>query len=368
MDDGVAGSEDARRAGGRNHGTLLSIVSTVIPRTTHPCEANVEKPASLTLGHLPPARSGLSVTTYGIYSTWCEGTVTDGEQTMLVNGLSECPSSTTAFAFGPNTPVDLTWVNVDSTRVTASGVAVFTVSAEQVALLYRSSDLASVVATRSSVTASASSTGRASDTGIGGGGGGGGGSQGNGISNGSIAGIAIGAAAVGIAAVLGAVYLVSRHRRGKRTARFREKELDAAGGRPPTGPGAGYHASQPRTMPANDSRQPSSPKRQYELNASASESSRVSPVIAERPVQSSSVVELYGSTLGREQPFTVSSSQGNGETLRHNYQGVVESGGIYEVSATGHGYQQLPISPARKHMDESRQNTPVDLIRRGDGS
>lgn len=302
------------------------------------------------MGHPTPARSGLSVTTYGIYSTWCEGTVTDGTQTMLINGLSACPSSTTAFAFGPNTPVDLTWVKVDSTRVSASGVAVFTVSAEQVALLYRSSDLA----------------GRASETGTVGGVGGGG-RQGNGTSNGAIAGIAIGAVAVAIAAVLGAVYLFSRHHRGKRAARLREKELDAAGGQPPSGPDAGYHASLPGTMPASGSVRPTSPRRQYELNASASESLRVSPVTAERPAQTSSVVELHGSPV-REQPLSGPYSQGSGENMRHNTQDVIESGGMYEVSATGHDYQQLPVSPVRKYMDESRQSTPVDLVRRGDVS
>lgn len=297
---------------------------------------------------------------------------------MLVNGLSECPSSTTAFVFGPNTPVDLTWVNVDSTRVSASGVAVFTVSAEQVALLYRSSDMTDIVATGSSATATATaggaggssganSAGRAGETGAVGGVG----RQGSAISNGAIAGIAIGAAAVGIAAVLGAVYLYSRHRRGKRAARLREKELDAVGGRPPSGPDAGYHASQhqvPGTMPPSGNGQPASPRRQHELNASALESSRVSPVTAERPAQTSSVVELDGNIPGRKQPLVGPFSQGNDENVPHDTPGVVGFGGIYEVSATGHGYQQLPASPVRKHMDESRQNTPVDLIRLGDGS
>lgn len=309
------------------------------------------------MGRPPPARSGLSVTTYGIYSTWCEGTVTDGTQTMLVNGLSECPSSTTAFAFGPNTPVDLTWVNVDSTRVSASGVAVFTVSAEQVALLYRSSDMTGIVATGSSVTATAggagqtsgvNSVGRGGETGAVGGGGGGGGRQGSGISNGAIAGIAIGAAAVGIAAVLGAVYLLSRHRREKRAARLWEKEQDAAGGRRPSDPDAGYNASRLGTMPTSRIVQPTSPRGQYELNASASESSRVSPVIAARTTRTQSVVELDGSASGPEQPLAEPHSQGSGDNVRHSTRGVVESDGIYEVSAPGHEYQQLPISPARK--------------------
>lgn len=272
------------------------------------------------------------MTTYGIYSTWCEGTVTDGQQTMLVNGLSECPSSTTAFAFGPNTPVDLTWVNVDSTSVSASGVAVFTVSAEQIALLYRSSDLTSSIATRSTaaVSAGASETGAVI----------GGGQQGRGLSNGTVAGIAIGAAAVGIAAVLAAVCLFWRHRRGTRAARLREKELYAAGGRPPSGPDAVNLMPQhqgPVALPASGTGQPASPRRQYELPASASKPPRESPAVAGRPMQTPSAVELHGSSPGRQQPLVGPFPRGSGESVRQKTQGGVESGGMYEISATARG-------------------------------
>lgn len=307
------------------------------------------------------------MTTYGIYSTWCEGTVTQGEQTMIVNGLSECPSSTTAFAFGPNTAVDLTWINVDSTKVSVAGEAVFTVSAEQVALLHKSSDWTAAGVSTTAPSASASSAGSSiSSTGSSAGSSGMSG-QGSGLSTGAVAGIAVAAAVLGIALVLGAFFLCLRRRHGKHATRSRGGQ-DAAGR-------SCEQSSEARTVSGDPVFQDheaisgvsTSPQTQYELKATKSKSSRHSPSTIAQPLETSQIVELQGSTPTSEQTWSGLRPQSNAETLHHSPQAESGLGGIHEVSAAGHDYQQLSSSPARNYMDDSRQNTPIDMVRRGAG-
>lgn len=300
---------------------------------------------------------------------------------MIVNGLSECPSSTTAFNFGPNTVVDLTWINVDSTKVSVSGEAVFTVSAEQVALLHRSSDWTAAGVSTTAAAAAAASTASASSAGSSSsstGNSGVSGAQGSGLSTGAVAGIAVGAAVLGMAAVLGAFYLCLRRRsHGKdrmRRGRGGGGGQDAAGGcyEQQQSSGARTVSGDPAFHQHCEgiSSVSTSPQIQHELKATNSKSSRHAPsTIAHPPETSQVVMELQGSTPTSGQTWPgLLPPQSSGETW-HQSSPQAESGlgGIHEVSAAGHDYQQLSSSPARNYMDDSRQKTPIDMIGRGAG-
>ena len=240
---------------------------------------------------------------------------------MIVNGLSQCPSSTTAFTFGPGNDVQLTWVDVDSTTMSISGDAVFTVSAERVALLYRSSDLtaagASAIAGSGSSSSNSGSSGSESS----------GSDSGSGLSNGAVAGIAIGAAAVGITAVLAFIWLCLR----RRAAHYGAGEAHPA-------PGAAHLAGHSPTGA------------EHELKATNSVSTRHVPASQTAP----SATELQGSTPF-EPPWAAASHGG----------GPPRPG---EASASN-GYHQLSATFERGQgfMDNSRQNTPVNLVGRGAG-
>lgn len=247
---------------------------------------------------------------------------------MIVNGLSQCPSSTTAFTFGPDNAVQLTWVNVDSSTMSVSGDAVFTVSAERVALLYRSSDL---TAAGASATAGSGSSG--SGSGSSGSGSSGSGSD-SGLSTGAVAGIAIGAAAVGIIAVLAFFWFFLRRRKDRPR---RAAQHEAGDGH--TATGAPHLASHAPTGA------------EHELKATNSVSTRDVPAGHAAP----NATELQGST-----PFAppwVGAPHGGG--------GAPSPG---EVS-TSNDYHQLSGTFERGQgvMDNSRQNTPVDLVGRGAG-
>lgn len=218
---------------------------------------------------------GLTVTTYGIYSTWCEGKITQGDQTMIVNGLSECPSSTTAFTFGPGAAVDL-----DSTPVSASGHAVFTISAEHIALLYKSTDLAAAAAAAASATPSSGNRGP-SGTGSGSG-------SGSGLSAAATAGIAIGAAAVGVAAALALFYLCIRRREAEN--RRRGLQVGSGPGHTPEGPHTQPSAAAGAAVTAGVARVPTAGA-EHELKADEG-----TPLVAARAaVGTPPVTELQGS-------------------------------------------------------------------------
>ncbi|KAJ0114238.1 hypothetical protein J7T55_010625 [Diaporthe amygdali] len=287
-----------------------------------------------TTAHCCP--TGLTVTTYGIYSTWCEGTVTAGEETMIVNGLSQCPSSTTAFTFGPDKAIQLTWVDRESTTLSVSGDAVFTVSAERVALLYRSSDMTAAGAAATGGSGSSSSNSGSSSSGSS--------NSGSGLSTGAVAGIAIGAAAVGIFAVLAFFWFFLRRRNGA----HRHAPKNVPGDAQP-GPGAAHSAPHAPTGA------------EHELKATDSVSTRPIPASHANP----NAMELHGSTP-IAQPWSGASPQGAGGNVYSPHGG--EMPGIGEVS-TSNDYHQLSgtFEGARGVMDNSRQNTPVDLVGRGAG-
>lgn len=251
---------------------------------------------------------------------------------MIVNGLSQCPSSTTAFTFGPDNAVQLTWVNVDSTTMSVSGNAVFTVSAERVALLYRSSDM---TAAGASATAGSGSSGSNS------------GSSGSGsdssLSTGAVAGIAIGAAAVGIFAVLAFFWLFLRRRNG---APRRAVQYEAANA--PSAPGAAHLASHAPTGA------------EHELKATNSVSTRHIPANNPAP----NATELHGSTAF-DTPWAAPPQHG-GANMASAHGDEMPSPG--EVS-TSNDYHQLPGTFERGQgvMDNSRQNTPIDLVGCGAG-
>lgn len=291
------------------------------------------------------------MTTYGTYSTWCQGIVTAGEETMIVNGLSECPSSTTAFTFGPSEPVDLTWVNVDSTKISVSGAAAFTVSAEQVVLLYRSSDLTAAVASATVGSSAATPTGGGASSSAQ--------SSGGDLSTAATAGIGIAAAALGIAAVLGAFYLFLRHRRGKGVMSGRNQGSAKQG---PAGGGGIMSEGLDAQPQGTAARVPVSTQSRYELKAADLDSPRSSPALATvSPTRSAGMVELQGSAP------THSGTQAWSGLPPHTIGEHTLAGGklpsAYEVSGQGANYHQLPGSSTRVTMDESRQNTPLQMLR-----
>lgn len=296
------------------------------------------------------------MTTYGIYSTWCEGTVTQGEKTMIVNGLSECPS-TTAFSFGPGSAVQLAWVNVDSKTIFVSGDAIFTVSAERVGLLYRSMDLTAAGASATSGSGN-SGSGSGSDSGVSSGSGSGSSlpasrsGHGKDLSTGATAGIAIGAAAVGIAAVLALFYLYIRHREA-RNKRY-GKQVDFV-------PAHTSEGSYPPPSSAGGATTHVLTGAEHELNATNSVSSR--PTHA--AIGISPVIELQGS-MPVESPHPGAWPQsGVGDFYQNMPHGGAVVSGMEEVSATN-GYHQLPVTLEREKgmLGHSRQATPTDLIGR----
>lgn len=257
---------------------------------------------------------------------------------MIVNGLSQCPSSTTAFTFGPDNAVQLTWVNVDSTTMSISGAAVFTVSAERVALLYRSSDVAAAGA---SATAGGGSPG--SNSGSSGSGSSASGSD-SGLSTGAVAGIAIGAVVVGIIAVLAFFWFFLRCRNGapRRDGKFGAGDVHPA-------PGVAHLASHAPTGA------------EHELKATNSVSTRQVPLSHPAP----NAMELQGSTPSA--PPWAAASQPRGDAgMNSPHGGAVP--GLGEVS-TSNDYHQLSGTFERGQgvMENSRQNTPVDLVGRGVG-
>ncbi|KAI3392954.1 hypothetical protein diail_4941 [Diaporthe ilicicola] len=283
-----------------------------------------------TTAHCCP--TGLTVTTYGIYSTWCEGTVTAGEETMIVNGLSQCPSSTTAFTFGPDSAVQLTWADRESTTMSVSGAAAFTVSAERVALLYRSSDLTAGGASATSGSDSSSPGSGSSGSG-----------SGSGLSAGAVAGIAIGAAAVGMSAVLAFFWFFLRRRNGV----HRHTAAQAAASDAPPGPGVAAHLASHAPTGA-----------EHELKATDSVSiTPTQPVPAGNAAPSA--MELQGSTPVAH-PWQGVPPQSGGNNLSSPRGGGVT--GFGEVP-TSNDYHQLAGTYERGHgpMDNSRQNTPIDL-------
>lgn len=269
-----------------------------------------------------------------------------------MNGLSECPSSTTVFPFGPSTPVDLTWLNVDSTKVSVSGDAVFTLSAEQVALLYKSSDLLITGAVATPSTSGSSSSSAGSSAGNSGAGG-----HGSSLSTGALAGIGIGAAAVSIAAVMGAFYLFLRSRRG--IGRGKTGTGTSARGSLRQGSGASGTSEDLGSRTGQVVRETlASSQPRYELNGTNSKLSRNSPLTnTESP--NPPMMEIQASTP---------SSPGHPQSavLPQRPRGVEQSG-IYELSETGHNYQELPVSPTHLYSDNSRQNTPIEFIGRVPG-
>lgn len=257
---------------------------------------------------------------------------------MIVNGLSQCPSSTTVFTFGPDNAVQLTWVNVDSTTMSVSGNAVFTVSAERVALLYRSSDLAAAGASATADNGSSGSNSESSGSGSSSS------TSDSGLSHGAVAGIAIGAAAVGILAVLAFFWFFLRRRKGAPRQAVQYEDENAH----PT-PAAVHLASHPPTGA------------EHELKATNSVSTR--HVTANNAVLNAT--ELQGSTSFP--PAWAVASPPRGETDMGSPPGDGMPG-LGEVS-TSNDYHQLSGTFERGQgvMDNSRQNTPVDLVGRGAG-
>lgn len=245
---------------------------------------------------------------------------------MIVNGLSQCPSSTTAFTFGPDNAVQLTWVNVDSTTMSVSGDAVFTVSAERVALLYRSSDLTAAGASPTGGSGGSSGSNPASS---------GSGSD-SGLSTGAVAGIAIGAAVAGVAAVLASFWLCTRRRRRRRAANPHGDGRDA------THPAPGAAAYPAIHVPTGA---------EHELKATQSVSAR--PIVPAAGHAPPGATELQGSTPPAAPAWPV---------------GSAAAPGTGEVSGP-HDYHQLAGTFERGQgvMDNSRQGTPVDLVGRGAG-
>lgn len=251
---------------------------------------------------------------------------------MIVNGLSQCPSSKTAFTFGPDNAVQLTWVNVDSSTMSISGDAVFTVSAERIGLLYRSSDL-----TAAGASATAGSGSPDSNSGSAGSGSSASGSD-SGLSTGAVAGIAIGAAAVGIFAVLAFFWLFLRRRNGQ----YGAGDVHPA-------PGAAHVASHAPTGA------------EHELKATNSVSMHHVPASHPAP----NAMELQGSTPSAP-PWPPASQQHADAGMNSSHGGGAP--GLGEVS-TSNDYHQLSGTFERGQgvMDNSRQNTPVDLVGRGAG-
>lgn len=257
---------------------------------------------------------------------------------MIVNGLSQCPSSTTAFTFGPDNAVQLTWVNVDSTTMSVSGNAVFTVSAERVALFYRSSDLAAAGASATAGSGSSgsncgsSSSGSSSST------------SDSGLSTGAVAGIAIGAAAFGIIAILAFFWFFLRRRNGAPSRAVKYEDEHAR-----TTPGAVHVASHAPTGA------------EHELKATNSVSTRHVPANNAVP----NATELQGSTSFVPAWATASSQRGGTDMALPHGEGMQ---GVGEVS-TSNDYHQLSgtFERGQGDMDNSRRNTPVDLVGRGAG-
>lgn len=289
------------------------------------------------------------MTTYGIYSTWCEGTITQGEETMIVNGLSECPSSTTAFSFGSGAAVDLTWVNVDSTAVSVSGNAVFTISAEHIALLYKSTDVAAAGASATASSGKGGSSGSgsgSSDTG--------GSSSGSGLSTGATAGIAIGAAAVGIAAVLALFYLCIR----RREADNRRRGLQV-------GSGPAYAPENPQFQPPTAGGAIAE-MFQFPTGAEHELKATNTPRVAHAAVGFSPVTELHGSTPAVSTEPRVWPPGVGANFAAHSTHGGAEMPDVEEIAATN-SYYQLPGTLDREQgmLGHSRQATPVDLVGHG---
>lgn len=289
--------------------------------------------------------------TYGIYSTWCEGTVTQGEETMIVNGLAECPSSTTAFSFGSGAAVDLTWINRDSTAVSVSGDAVFTVSAEHIALLYKSTDIAAVGASATSGSGSAVSTrssSGASDTG-------GSSSSGPGLSTAATAGIAIGAAAVGVAAVLGLFYLCVR----RREADNKRRNLQA-GSRP-------THTSEDSHFQPSVAGGTIAEMLQFPTGAEHELKATNTPRVAHAAIGTPPVTELQGSIPAVDSHPGICSS-GVEANSAQSTRGGAGLPGDEETVATN-VYYQLPGTLERENgmLSHSRQATPIDLVGHGFG-
>lgn len=251
---------------------------------------------------------------------------------MIVNGLSQCPASTTVFNFGRD-PVQLSWLNADSTTMSISGTPVFTVSAERVALLYRSSD---VTAAGASSTASSGSVGGNSGSGSSGS------SADSGLSTGAVAGIAIGAAAAGILLVSGLFWLCLRRRKSShaRAAYARDQDGDA----------------HPHTAVAHLPRQPPDGP-VHELKAASAVSTPQVPAGHVAP----NATELLGSTPSDHR---WAGAPQHGVDPHHGSATPV----LGEVS-TSNDYHQLARTFDRGQglMDNSRQNTPINLVGHGAG-
>ncbi|ROW00308.1 hypothetical protein VMCG_07279 [Cytospora schulzeri] len=322
--------------------------STVWKEVRTPSGADEE-----TTAHCCP--SGLTVTTYGIYSTWCEGTVTQGEETMIVNGLSECPSSTTAFSFGPGTDVQLDWVNVDSTAMSVSGDVVFTVSAEHIALLYKSTDMAAAGASATSGSDSGGSPGSSSGSS---GAGGSSSSSGSGLSTGATAGIAIGAAAVGIAAILALFYLCIR----RREADNRRRGLQVGSG--PT------YTSDNSHLPPSSAAAGAIPGMAYVPNGTEHELKANTPQVTHAAIGTTPATELQGSTPAASAYPGVwpQGGGGGGGHYGESTHGGARVPVMEEVAATN-SYYQLPGTLDREKgmLGHSRQATPIDLVGNGYG-
>ncbi|KAG8166092.1 hypothetical protein KVR01_004644 [Diaporthe batatas] len=271
------------------------------------------------------------------------GTVTAGQETMVVNGLSQCPASTTVFSLGRD-PVQLTWLNADSTSMSISGTPVFTVSAERVALLYRSSDVAAAAGASSAATGGA-------DAGPGPSGSASSGSGSSGLSAGAVAGIAIGAAAVGVLLVSGLFWLCLRRRRsaqGPAAAYYNSQGGDAH--HPPPAPA---HAPSPGHAPAGAA--------VHELKASGCAVS--SPQVLPAGHAAPNATELLGSTPSDHR--WVGLPQDGVDSRRGGGTPVPVPG---EVSVSN-DYYQLPGTYERGQgpLDDSRQNTPINLVGPGAG-
>ncbi|POS77681.1 hypothetical protein DHEL01_v203936 [Diaporthe helianthi] len=277
------------------------------------------------------------VTTYGIYSTWCEGTVTAGEQTMIVNGLSQCPALTSAFTLGDN-PVQLSWLNAESTTMSISGKPVFTVSAERVALLYRSSDVTAASGASSSTAGGGGSPGAGSGSGS---------SGDSGLSAGAVAGIAIGAAVVGMLFVLGFFWLCLRRRKNPQG---RGAAYDKAGGAHLPPPAVTHVSSQ------------APPGAMHELKANSNGSTPVQ--VPAGHVVMSNATELLGSTPSEPQwaalpPRGVNPNEHESGGGRAVFGEVPTSNDYYQLSGT--------FERSQGPLDNSRQNTPIDLVSHGVG-
>lgn len=248
---------------------------------------------------------------------------------MIVNGLSQCPASTTVFTFGED-PIQLSWVNVDSEAMSISGTPAFTVSAERVALLYRSSDV--TAATGASSTAGSGAAGANSGSGSSDS------ASNSGLSAGAVAGIAIGAAAIGILLVSGLFWLCLRRRKSSQV------------NRPAYGQAGDAHPH-----PAVSSHAPTGPM--HELKATGTVSTPQVPAGNVAP----NATELVGSTPSDPRWAGVP------QHGRNPYHG----GGtpVVEEVSTSNDYHQLSGTFERGQgvLDNSRQNTPVDLVGPGAG-